>query len=96
MAHALSQDHFLNAFAHHLGAHVLELVLKLDFLGDGDAVLGDAGCAERLVEHDVAALGAPRFTISLKRSTQKSSAIHKLGRPITPSFGARAENICSH
>src|SRR5467141_1129755 len=31
-------------FAHHLGAHVLELVLKLDFLGDGDAVLGDAGC----------------------------------------------------
>ena len=27
------------------------------------------------------------FTISLKRSTQKSSAIHKLGRPITPSYG---------
>src|SRR5712664_636180 len=47
-------------FAHHLGAHVLELVVKLDFLGDGDAVLGDAGCAERLVEHDVAALGAER------------------------------------
>src|ERR1700736_3229383 len=47
-------------FAHHLRAHVLELVLKLDFLGDGDAVLGDAGCAERLVEHDVAALGAER------------------------------------
>src|SRR5450432_2992779 len=47
-------------FAHHLGAHVLELVFKLDFLGDGDAVLGDAGSAERLVEHDVAALGAER------------------------------------
>ena len=47
-------------FAHHLGAHVLELVVKLDFLGDGDAVLGDAGRAERLVEHDVAALGAER------------------------------------
>src|SRR5216684_3747874 len=47
-------------FAHHLGAHVLELFLKLDFLGDGDAVLGDAGCAERLVEHDVTALGAER------------------------------------
>jgi hypothetical protein len=30
----------------------------------------------------------PRFTISLKRSTQKSSAIHKLRRPITPSLGA--------
>ena len=26
------------------------------------------------------------FTISLKRSTHKSSAIHKLGRPITPSL----------
>src|SRR6267143_1224825 len=44
----------------HLSAHVLELVLKLDFLGDGDAVLGDARRAERLVEHDVAALGAER------------------------------------
>jgi hypothetical protein len=29
-------------FAHHLRAHVFELVLKFDFLGDGDAVLGDA------------------------------------------------------
>jgi hypothetical protein len=47
-------------FAHHLRAHVLELVVELDFLGDGDAVLGDAGSAERLVEHDVAALGAER------------------------------------
>src|SRR6476659_3271100 len=45
-------------FAHHLGAHVLELVVELDFLGDGDAVLGNAGSTERLVEHDVAALGA--------------------------------------
>src|SRR5215216_3919083 len=47
-------------FAHHLGAHVLELVVELDLLGDGDAVLGDAGGAERLIEHDVAALGAER------------------------------------
>ena len=47
-------------FAHHLRAHVLELVLELDFLGDGDAVLGDARGAEALVEHDVAALGAER------------------------------------
>src|SRR3981081_475268 len=46
--------------AHHLGAHVLELVLEFDLLGDGDAVLGDAGSAERLVQHDVAALGAER------------------------------------
>src|SRR6201999_3571338 len=47
-------------FAHHLRAHVLELVLELDLLGDGDAVLGDAGSAERLVENDVAALRAER------------------------------------
>ena len=46
--------------AHHLRAHVLELVGKLDLLGDGDAVLGDARSAERLVDDDVAALGAER------------------------------------
>ena len=28
--------------AHHLSAHVLELVFEFDLLGDGDAVLGDA------------------------------------------------------
>ena len=42
----------------HLGAHVLVLVLELDFLGDGDAVLGDGGAAELLVDDHVAALGA--------------------------------------
>src|SRR6185295_14807858 len=41
-------------------AHILELVLELDLLGDGDAVLGDARGAEALVEDDVAALGAER------------------------------------
>ena len=50
----------LRDFAHHLRAHVLELVFELDLLGDGDAVLGDARGAEALVEHDVAALGAER------------------------------------
>ena len=47
-------------FAHHLRAHVLELVFEFDFLGDGDAVLGDARSAERLVEDDVAALRTER------------------------------------
>src|SRR6185437_10858600 len=47
-------------FSHHLRAHVLELVLKLDLLGDSDADFGDAGGAERLVEHDVPALGTER------------------------------------
>ena len=46
--------------AHHLRAHVLELVLELDFLGDSDAVLGDARRAVALFEHDVAALRAQR------------------------------------
>ena len=45
-------------FAQHLRAHVLELVLELDLLGDGDAVLGDARRTEALVDDDVAALRA--------------------------------------
>ena len=45
---------------HHLRAHVLELVLELDLLGDGDAVLGDRGSAEGLLDDDVAALGPER------------------------------------
>ena len=45
-------------FAHHLGAHILELVGQFDFLGDGDAVLGGARSAEALVDHHIAALGA--------------------------------------
>ena len=47
-------------FLHHLRAHVLELVLQFDFLGDRDTVLGDGGGAERALEHHVAALGAER------------------------------------
>ena len=39
-----------------LRAHVLELVLELDLLGDRDTVLGDPRRAEALVDHDVAAL----------------------------------------
>jgi hypothetical protein len=50
----------LGHFLDHLRAHVLELVGKLDLLGDGDAVLGDARRAERLVDDHVAALGAQR------------------------------------
>src|SRR6202022_1064563 len=47
-------------FAQHLRAHVLELVVELDLLGDGDAVLGDAGRAKTLFNDDIAALGAER------------------------------------
>ncbi len=44
-------------FLHHLRAHVLQRVLQLDFLGDGDAVLGDERRTELLFDDDVAALG---------------------------------------
>ena len=51
---------FAGDFADHLGAHVFVGIFQFDFLGDGDAVLGDRGRAEFLVEHDVAAFGAER------------------------------------
>jgi hypothetical protein len=47
-------------FLDHLRAHVLQLVLELDLLGDRHTVLGDGGGAERALEHHVAALGAQR------------------------------------
>ncbi len=50
----------LGNLAHHLRAHVLELVLELDLLGDRHAVLGRARRAERLLDDDVAALGPER------------------------------------
>ena len=47
-------------FAHHLCAHILELVGKLDLLRHGHAVLGDPRSTVGLVDHDVAALRAER------------------------------------
>src|SRR5690606_17172184 len=41
-----------------LGAHVLEAILQLDFLGDGDAVLGDRRSAEALFQNHVTAFRA--------------------------------------
>src|SRR5690606_11532686 len=60
-------------FLDHLRAHVLELVGQFDFLGDGDAVLGDGRGAEALLEHDVAALGAQG---DLDRVGQDIDALH--------------------
>ena len=45
-------------FAHHLRAHVFERVFQFDFLGYGDAVLGDGRRTEFLFDDHVAALGA--------------------------------------
>ena len=44
--------------ANELCAHVLELVLQLDLLSDGDTVIGDERAAELLAQHNIAALGA--------------------------------------
>ena len=41
-----------------LGAHVLDVVLELDLLGDGNAVVGDHGSAEGALQGNIAALGA--------------------------------------
>ena len=62
----------------HLRAHVLELVLELDLLGDGDAVLGDAGRAVALLQHDVAALGAQRHANGVGEDVD--AAQHSLAR----------------
>ena len=43
---------------HQLSAHVLDVVLELDLLGDGNAVVGDGRGTERALQSDVAALGA--------------------------------------
>src|SRR4051812_3846719 len=47
-------------FANHLGAHVFHGVLEFDLFRDGDAVFGDGGRAELLLDYDVAALGTER------------------------------------
>jgi len=49
-----------SGLADELGAHVLDRILQLDFLGDGDAVVGDQRSAEGLLKGDVATLGAER------------------------------------
>src|SRR3546814_15840487 len=52
-----SSDLLRGHLAHHLRAHVLELVGELDLLGHRDTVLGGARSTEGLVDHHVAALG---------------------------------------
>src|SRR6266571_988292 len=49
---------FRGDFLHHLRAHVLKLVLQLDFLGDRHAVFGYRGGAIGAIEDHVAALGS--------------------------------------
>ena len=46
---------------YHLRAHVLELVVELDFFGDGYPVLGDAWSPEGLVKNNGPALRPERY-----------------------------------
>ena len=73
-------------FAHHLRAHVLELVGELDLLRDRHPILGDARRAEALLDHDVAALGTER---DLDGVGEDLDAAQHLVR------GHRAENLTS-
>ena len=80
-------------FAHHLRAHVLELVFEFDFLGDGDAVLGDAGSAERLVEDDVAALRTERHLDGVGENVD--AAQHPVARVDGEFYVFRSHFCCS-
>ena len=51
---------FDGSLAHHLRAHVLELVGEFDLLGDRHAILGDARRAIALVQDHVATLRTER------------------------------------
>ena len=52
-------------FAQHLGAHILELVLKLDLFCDGDTIFRGARGAEGFLDDDVAAFRAERHFYSV-------------------------------
>jgi hypothetical protein len=62
-------------FLHHLGAHILERILQVDFLRDRDAVLGDRRRSEALAEDDVAPRGpSVTFTAFARLSTPRRIA----------------------
>ena len=50
----------LGHFLHQFGTNALERILKIDLLGDRNAIVGDGRRAIGLVKHDVAALGTKR------------------------------------
>lgn len=68
---------------------MFKLVFELDFLGDGNAVLGDDGGAEGLFDHDVAALGSKGHLDGV------GELIHAAGQFFT-SFGVKQNFFGSH
>ena len=78
-------------FAHQLGAKVLELVGKLDLLGDGDAVLGDARRAVGFFHNDVATLGAERdFHCIVEKFDAAHDSVARVGGE-TDVFGSHCD-----
>ena len=73
---------------HELSAHVLDGVLELDLLSDGDAVVGDGGSAVGTLQGNVAALGAKRGGNSV------SERVDALGKT-RASVGTK-DNVLSH
>ena len=92
-------------FLQHLRAHVFERVFQLDFLRDGDAVLGDRRRTEFPVEDHVASLrpeGHPdrvgQAVDPAKNPLPGGIAVHNLfrhnGSPAAPRSTARARPAC--
>ena len=80
---------FRGDLAHQLGAEIFELVGKLDLLGDGDAVLGDARRPEGFFDDDVAALWPKR---DLHRIVENFDA----GEDAVPRIRREADVFGSH
>jgi hypothetical protein len=68
-------------FAHHLGAHVLQRILELDFFRHRHAVFGDGGAAELLFKNNRASLGAERHLDSFGELVD--AAQNRLARLVT-------------
>src|SRR5205823_8355461 len=80
--------------ADHPGAHVLVLVLEVDFLGDGDAVLGHGRRAERLLDDDVPPLRPERHLDG--PGELGDAAAHRLAGLLVERnlLGAHADSLC--
>src|SRR6266702_4187631 len=78
---------FRGDFLHHLRAHVLKLVLQLDFLGDRHAVLGHRGRAVRALQDHVAALGTEGHLVRIGEDVDPGKQLVPRGFVETYVFG---------
>ena len=75
-------------FLDHLRAHVLELVLQLDFLGHGHAVLGDRGAPNERSRTTLRPLGPSVTLTALARTFTPSTMRARASEPKMTSFAA--------